>query len=940
MCAKAAGKTKRFVRGEGASCIPVAIGRVAAWSMVEYSSSLERIDIMKTSPSMIPVILIPLLVILTVLGAFVLRRGLNEQSDSAVATAPPLRTAGVVAGPRVPISPDGIEAPLVATPAPTPTAPASPVMTADLATATALAHPQYGMQNLWPTGPHDIVGVVVDEGARPVVGAAVWVARRPRREDSQSLDAGAMAPIAITDEHGRFRIAGVAEGAWLALARADGLGDGMAEATVPQSTSLRIVLPAGAGTIAGRVVEEVDGSGVPGAELALRPVPDDKWGKGTARTLVALAGGRTNRTHTEEDGAFRFIEVAAGRYKVEGDLGEARIERRDNRPDPIVVEPRAAISGIVMQTHRGWSINGRVTDATTGQPIGGVIVDTSGADAKDVRHYPNSRHSTLTDANGDYALSYVFSNSSEGGQSYVRLQFVKEGYGVEPRRDTTTRDSGLLLPRHDRFLRHDTRMVQTIEVRGRVVDANRKPVDGGAVDVRHEFEVRTYQSFGGGFQAGQVHDFVRLDEKGEFRFPARPETTVYVAANLDGGFGSTGPIAILRNTRPQFQEIVLGPSCTIAGEVRQHDGQPPSAPITLALQYHMGARAGSNQRPVTTTDAGGRFRFEGVAPGQFEVQVDFSEALRDVASKRVSLKAGDSRTDLVITMPQAHFLAGQVLRADGSFVKYAELTSLYQVSGPNSSAKARTDEQGRFRIEPLYKQPRALYLILPEGRRQNWRHSDRPLVLDDASQVYVVDHLPSVDVVVSFIDGVTQRPIPLGDIDWPTTPEPVLEILSRDPGVVRLRRVRPDATFALEVDSPRYLPRTILVSSLRVPKTGPEGDLIDRTFSLYRPAVIEGRLINEADGAPLVGFDVHFEPGEGTQYLSGNEPSDEWFHTTSSSDGRFRVEVGPCSQWRILVRDPELLQVFALNFDSEVEIGKDLGELRVKLPTPGMGNAP
>lgn len=198
--------------------------------------------------------------------------------------------------------------------------------------------------------------VRADDGS-PVGGALVSVAVSGERFPGMAASGGAAAKAA-TDDHGRFRIAGLLPGRRQVSATAAGL----------RATSIDVLVEAGEAredvelalgtttTMSGIVLDE-RGKPVEGASVALSD-PDQGWRR-LGEELTAVSQG---------DGAFVVDGVPPGDY----DVAVYPYRRVDRARPPALNVPAGGVDGVELVVTRGSTISGVVTRG--GRPIGGARV--------------------------------------------------------------------------------------------------------------------------------------------------------------------------------------------------------------------------------------------------------------------------------------------------------------------------------------------------------------------------------------------------------------------------------------------------------------------------------------------------------------------------------------------------------------------------------------
>jgi protocatechuate 3,4-dioxygenase beta subunit len=182
----------------------------------------------------------------------------------------------------------------------------------------------------------------------------------------------------------------------------------------------------------------------------------------------------------------------------------------------------------------------------------------------------------------------------------------------------------------------------------------------------------------------------------------------------------------------------------VAGRVVEQDTQAPiaGAQVMLAVLLEGPPTAPFNMRPMmATTDADGRFTFDGVDPGRYRVsatRAGFASA--PLSTPPMELAAGARRDDLVVAMQRGGVIAGRILDASGEPVVDMRVMALRKVqpqadvltaaAQPQAGTRtfaagqfvgsvgAQTNDLGEFRVHSLapgeyYLQ--ALPMTLPVG---------------------------------------------------------------------------------------------------------------------------------------------------------------------------------------------------------------------------------
>lgn len=200
-----------------------------------------------------------------------------------------------------------------------------------------------------------ISGAVVDPAKKPVAGA--WVYANPT---TPSQDSGNEWHAARTKEDGSFVLASLADGPYTVTANPPQFGDGSnllvgtAENVAVGRNDLEIALGEGL-SIEGTVV---DGQGKPLASAMLQI-----QGKPDAQGRRPSVNGNRQQVQSDADGKFRFVGLGAGKFTIhlqawQGSRYEGMLlVGNDDIP--------SGSSGVQLM-------------ATTGEKIGGIVVDEAG----------------------------------------------------------------------------------------------------------------------------------------------------------------------------------------------------------------------------------------------------------------------------------------------------------------------------------------------------------------------------------------------------------------------------------------------------------------------------------------------------------------------------------------------------------------------------------
>ncbi|HEX6862427.1 MAG TPA: carboxypeptidase-like regulatory domain-containing protein, partial [Thermoanaerobaculia bacterium] len=178
----------------------------------------------------------------------------------------------------------------------------------------------------------------------------------------------------------------------------------------------------------------------------------------------------------------------------------------------------------------------------------------------------------------------------------------------------------------------------------------------------------------------------------------------------------------VKGEEPEGFQIRLRPATRIAGRVVDAGGEPVEGVQVQAwlagivrgcAVYVPTGCPGPADRRMGDTDADGRFEFESLEPGWYEVHVPDDSSL---VERRLG-EAGMSAGEIAFVLPERLVpLEGRVVDADGAPVAGARVS----VSGDRPDAEARTGTDGGYRFSR----------VLPGRQRLEVRHADFGLAVE------------------------------------------------------------------------------------------------------------------------------------------------------------------------------------------------------------------
>ena len=434
-------------------------------------------------------------------------------------------------------------------------------------------------------------------------------------------------------------------------------------------------------TIRGTVVDP-GGNPVRRAEVTLN---DPKEASSTPWGMSF--GGDLDSDRTNEAGAFLFTGIAPGSYElVAEDDGYA-----SSAPHGLDLQPGDQLEGVVLTLREGGTIHGIVYDQD-GQPEGGRSIM-----AFTQANSGGSPENTVSDERGEFTLTKL-----EPGTYQVMAQ--------PDMRKVQQEMEGQDNPSPATFMRMMEMTAATVvdgevtevtlgappeapvRVHGRVTKSG-VAVDGGMVTV-----LREGGSILDNFEPADVKD----DGSYELTIDGAGRATVIYSRE---GFGRAGTeFAVDIPERAEYRLDLELPGGSITGRVLGPDGGPLSGQIvSLDKRTGMPAVTGMGMGSMARTDDDGRFRFEDLEAGIYDLRAggaSFFDGAGDLAATvvpDVEVRDGKATPDLTIKLEGSGEVAGRVLGPDGEpaqgialYVRKADGSLIARVSSVS------TDANGRF----------------------------------------------------------------------------------------------------------------------------------------------------------------------------------------------------------------------------------------------------
>lgn len=510
-----------------------------------------------------------------------------------------------------------------------------------------------------------LAGVVNDVFGGPIEGAIVTVVLDAESRGADLVDPRSVPLRAISDADGRFTIP-TRRGGWVLTAHALGYADARTATVTPGPTITIAMVPEA--TLSGIVVEAGTDRPVPGARITLRA-----WHGGAP---VDRSVG-----HADDDGHFRITGLMPGRYRP----GATHGTMFGTASRSIAIDLAQSIDDVRIEMTVGATLSGRVLVSPTDAPCTGGNV-------------------RLVDAASDEQRVEAIANDGT-----VELEGLVPGrYEVSVACDDhssakTSRSLEIAIGTNDVTWHVEAGHT----VRGLLLDSN---------GVGRSGHVTAFAAAGNG--DGLMHT-AEADDDGKFAILGLAEGPHSLAANLGEGTQVSKTIDVSASLGEV--ELRLPPSATLVGTVTRG-----SKPVGNA-QLH--ARSTGDGGTVfaglgaARTDDEGKYAFEDLPPGPYEIRV-VDQTAAALATSNVTLTAAGETLDFAL--PETAAIIGIVLDANGKPVPDASVNAIDAsalsnvddradaLRGAQHSLPVVTDAEGAFTIPDV--DPRATFTVLAQRR--------------------------------------------------------------------------------------------------------------------------------------------------------------------------------------------------------------------------------
>lgn len=558
--------------------------------------------------------------------------------------------------------------------------------------------------------PLQFAGVVLYPDDTPAAGAKVWLV-------NQADDTGRVVATGETDADGGFSISGprIVDGLpteYCVCIKPEGHALIWTAAMAESDAGLEFVAEL-AVTLAGAVIG-TNGEPVVDVRPLLKRVSrgcsfePSGLDRPAPRLLMPPELQSLLISETDARGLFSFTNLPAGvGVVVTADVPGTACFERDFGWDAL-----AWGAPVPLHLMECGTVTGRVVDAETGQPIGGIGVEVISRRALELVGWAGGRrYATITDAQGYYEVAQLPVDSYT-----VTLLPNSQGYWCEEARRLKVKAGGVT-DGVDLQARHG------IELRGTVInDTTGKPVEG-AVVTGSWWRARDH--------AGRTMPAL-TDTDGRYVLILPPGKVQIQRGRLPAGLLWAGDdvqyaleLALEADGGPHQFDLHVTDARRLTGTVIGPDGPLPGARVILLPER----RTGSVRR--TLTDAGGRFSFDTIRPGARCILHAWHD---DAATLDPPLINSDDAHDITLhlTRKSRTRATGRVISTDGKVIPGAMASMGVSFSTPEMrdaelsgslGASRMTDAKGRFRLDACL--PNGRVSTRGSARGYQWR-SENP----------------------------------------------------------------------------------------------------------------------------------------------------------------------------------------------------------------------
>ena len=390
----------------------------------------------------------------------------------------------------------------------------------------------------------------------------------------------------------------------------------------------------------------------------------------------------------------------------------------------------------------------------------------------------------------------------------------------------------------------------------------------------------------GDYAQGAITRVVVADEHGRFEAQGLPCGTIWVQGRASGhGVGGHQRVDLVAGA--QAADIVLPYEARVAGTVRDESGAPLPGVLVASGSYMAFAYA------ETTTDAAGTFELVGLTAG---MSSDLRATHDRHGSAREQVRLAPGALSVWNPVLSAGAVVGGTLCDDtGTALHGWRVAAVYLDHVGIWRRSAITDEAGTFLLENCPKPPFSLAVTSPKDRfgEPVLLHHDVVLGMRDLQLVAPRNLHPNCMVRGRAVDA-TGAAVPFATVSvgWSASPSFRRTETAAADGTFRLGPLRPER-YDVRVDAEGLAPAFVPGFELRSDDDHDLGDI-----ALARPGFVRIRASTGSHPVPGIEstFSVAVVDPESGAHLGSIEIADQSGKSTELPPGRVRI-VGRASAW-------------------------------------------
>jgi len=592
---------------------------------------------------------------------------------------------------------------------------------------------------------------------------------------------------------------------------------------------------------------------------------------------------------TDQFGAFSIEQLAAGSYVIEALKDDLfLVPPKDPRDRQIALAEKEVKSGIELFLYKGHTINGKVTEKNTGEPLEGVKV--SSAWGRDIEKFTD-----VTGPEGEYLLEGLT-------PPQIALKAEKKGYALVSRQP------------HDPYIRiqlapdnleitQNIEMMRAVTISGVVKTADDLPVTDAKVVL---YTSRNWS---------QRDQFTPVDESGEFTLDAEPFLPCRVKAEAPGYAASFSDQVTVQDTPVKGVDIIMRQSASITGTVVDPENQPvEGATVRARLMLWIGPYGRTENLGDTASDSRGNFTMSDLPPEEIRLFAR-KEGFASSKEEKITPSPGELRSGVKLVLRQSQFLAGRISNAEGEPLERVNISVYASGSGESSSGHSQTDAEGRYRIEGLADLPHNVSLHHPDYGSES--HQNIEVGRDDAD--FVLGAKAKVTLIGRVVDWKSGEPIADFTVSSRTGARPVKD--PEVPGQFKAEKLQPGMSYSFLIEVPGY--SSLDTGYIAMPE---DKDVLQKTFKLGPGGSIIGRVIIREAKEPLSGVRVNLQ-GTGRDWPPSQYPPEAI--TTTGEDGRFQFESASQGENTVAFNPPEPFVAQTRTIEVEHGAVADLGDVEI-----------